>query len=278
MKSKNKKVNIIQYSKSMDKNLRMINQNKNLNELLQDMNNINNNILKYKQIENLLKNTTSTTRDFEKNSTDKSAEKTPLLDDIKLLQNRLYKAKKLSKKENNIRIYKNNVKDIMKNIFGKNDMQKNIRYFPKSKAKLKHIKNLNDMNTNFSEKLIKSEVIEKHASNKNICVTERDNNDYQKKNKNIFRNNTIENDKIKNINFMDYASNCVKYKHPQFYLLNKSNNHKKYLPPIKVNKIKVIDLFHKNNSYLKRTDNKRNKFEKYMLALQIAGIAKFKVD
>ena len=278
MKSKNKKVNIIQYSKSMDKNLRMINQNKNLNELLQDMNNINNNILKYKQIENLLKNTTSTTRDFEKNSTDKSAEKTPLLDDIKLLQNRLYKAKKLSKKENNIRIYKNNVKDIMKNIFGKNDTQKNIRYFPKSKAKLKHIKNLNDMNTNFSEKLIKSEVIEKHASNKNICVTERDNNDYQKKNKNIFRNNTIENDKIKNINYMDYASNCIKYKHPQFYLLNKSNNHKKYLPPIKVNKIKVIDLFHKNNSYLKRTDNKRNKFEKYMLALQIAGIAKFKVD
>lgn len=278
MKSKNKKVNIIQYSRSMDKNLRMINQNKNLNELLQDMNNINNNILKYKQIENLLKNTTSTTRDFDKNSTDKSVEKTPLLDDIKLLQNRLYKAKKLSKKENNIRIYKNNVKDIMKNIFGKNDTQKNIRYFPKSKAKLKHIKNLNDMNTNFSEKLIKSEVIEKHASNKNICVTERDINDYQKKNKNIFRNNTIENDKIKNINYMDYASNCIKYKHPQFYLLNKSNNHKKYLPPIKVNKIKVIDLFHKNNSYLKRTDNKRNKFEKYMLALQIAGIAKFKVD
>lgn len=277
MKSKNKKVNIIQYSRSMDKNLRMINQNKNLNELLQDMNNINNNILKYKQIENLLKNTTSTTRDFDKNSTDKSAEKTPLLDDIKLLQNRLYKAKKLSKKENNIRIYKNNVKDIMKNIFGKNDTQKNIRYFPKSKAKLKHIKNLNDMNTNFSEKLIKSEVIEKHSSNKNICVTERDINDYQKKN-NIFRNNTIENDKMKNINYMDYASNCVKYKHPQFYLLNKSNNHKKYLPPIKVNKIKVIDLFHKNNSYLKRTDNKRNKFEKYMLALQIAGIAKFKVD
>ena len=277
MKSKNKKVNIIQYSRSMDKNLRMINQNKNLNELLQDMNNINNNILKYKQIENLLKNTTSTTRDFDKNSTDKSAEKTPLLDDIKLLQNRLYKAKKLSKKENNIRIYKNNVKDIMKNIFGKNDMQKNIRYFPKSKAKLKHIKNLNDMNMNFSEKLIKNEGIEKHTSNKNICVTERDINDYQKKN-NIFRNNTIENDKMKNINYMDYATNCVKYKHPQFYLLNKSNNHKKYLPPIKVNKIKVIDLFHKNNSYLKRTDNKRNKFEKYMLALQIAGIAKFKVD
>lgn len=277
MKSKNKKVNIIQYSRSMDKNLRMLNQNKNLNELLQDMNNINNNILKYKQIENLLKNTTSTTRDFDKNSTDKSAEKTPLLDDIKLLQNRLYKAKKLSKKENNIRIYKNNVKDIMKNIFGKNDTQKNIRYFPKSKAKLKHIKNLNDMNMNFSEKLIKNEGIEKHTSNKNICVTERDINDYQKKN-NIFRNNTIENDKMKNINYMDYASNCIKYKHPQFYLLNKSNNHKKYLPPIKVNKIKVIDLFHKNNSYLKRTDNKRNKFEKYMLALQIAGIAKFKVD
>ena len=277
MKSKNKKVNIIQYSRSMDKNLRMLNQNKNLNELLQDMNNINNNILKYKQIENLLKNTTSTARDFEKNSTDKSAEKTPLLEDIKLLQNRLYKAKKLSKKENNIRIYKNNVKDIMKNIFGKNDTQKNIRYFPKSKAKLKHIKNLNDMNMNFSEKLIKNEGIEKQTYNKNICVTERDINDYQKKN-NIFRNNTIENDKMKNINYMDYASNCIKYKHPQFYLLNKSNNHKKYLPPIKVNKIKVIDLFHKNNSYLKRTDNKRNKFEKYMLALQIAGIAKFKVD
>ena len=40
MKDKNKKMNIIQYSKSMDKNLRMINKNKNLKELLQEMNNI----------------------------------------------------------------------------------------------------------------------------------------------------------------------------------------------------------------------------------------------
>ena len=41
MKTKNKKMDIIQYSKSMDKNLRLINKNKNLKEILQDFNHIN---------------------------------------------------------------------------------------------------------------------------------------------------------------------------------------------------------------------------------------------
>ena len=57
MNSKTKNMNIIQYSKSMDKNLRLISNDKNLKELIQDMNNINNNILRYKQIENLLQYT-----------------------------------------------------------------------------------------------------------------------------------------------------------------------------------------------------------------------------
>ena len=54
-------------------------------------------ILKYRQIENLLKYTS--TKDFEKESNDKIIEKSPLLEDMKLLQNRLYKSR-LSKNKN----------------------------------------------------------------------------------------------------------------------------------------------------------------------------------
>lgn len=274
MNGKNGKMNILQYSKSMDKNMKMINNNRNLKELLQDFNNINNNILKYRQIENLLKYTS--TKDFEKESNDKIIEKSPLLEDMKLLQKRLYKSK-LSKNKNNIRIYKNNVKEIMKDIFGKSDTQKKNRYYPKSKVKLKDIKNINNLELNFSDNLNKIEKIDKTSSKKNICVTERNINNYRTK-KNIMRNNTLENEKNININYMDYASNCVKYKHPQFYLLNTNNIIKKQLPPINLNKINMVDLFHKNSSFLKKYDKKRSKFEKYMIALQMGEIAKFKVN
>ena len=279
MKDKNKKMNIIQYSKSMDKNLRMINKNKNLKELLQEMNNINNNILRYKQIENLIKYTT--TKGFDNKSKEKNnPEQFGLLEDMKLLQKRLYKTKQTPINVNNktnIKIHKNNVKDVMEDIFGKRDAQQKPRYYPKYKAKLKHLKNLNDMNMNFSEKIIKKENIGNQTSNKNICVTERNINSYRSK-KNLIRNNTLENEKNTNYNYMNYASNCVKYKHPQFYLLNLSNINKKQLPPIRSKKLKVVDLFNKNNTSFKSSDKKKNKFEKYMIALQMAGIAKFKVS
>jgi len=279
MEGKNKKLNIIQYSKSMDKNLRMINKNKNLKELLQEMNNINNNILGYQQIENLIKYTE--TKGFgNKSNENKNQEKIGLLEDMKLLQNRLYKTKKTPINGNNIKIHKNNLKDVMEDIFGKSDAQQKRRYYPRLKTKLKNIKNLNDVNMNYSEKIIKKENIGNQTSNKNICVTERNINDYKSKKK-IIRSNTLENEKNQkntNYNYMNYASNCVKYKHPQFYLLNLSNINKKHLPPIKTKKLKVVDLFNKNNTSFKSNDKKRNKFEKYLIALQMAGIAKFKVN
>ena len=85
MNNKTKKMNIIQYSKSMDKNLRILNKNKNLKEILQDMNNINNNILRYKQIENLLHYTTAKNKDFEKKNEENIENKGALLEDIKLI-------------------------------------------------------------------------------------------------------------------------------------------------------------------------------------------------
>ena len=276
MKAKNKKMNIIQYSKSVDKNLRIINKNKNLKELLQDFNNINSKILRYQQIENLLNYIRA--KDLEKKQEDNNSdkEKETLLEDMKLLQSRLYK----SDKENNINISKNNVKDVMKDIFGKRDSQFIRRYFPKAKTKIKNLKNLNDMNLNFSERLNEKEVRDKHLLN-NICMTERNvNNKNQKqKQKHIDRNNTLESENNKNVNYVNYASNIVKFKHPQFYLLNTSNiNNKKHLPPIKLNKVKMVDILCKNNDYMKRKEQKRNKFEKYMIAMQLAGIAKFKVN
>ena len=268
MKTKNKKMDIIQYSKSMDKNLRLINKNKNLKEILQDFNNINSKILRYQQIENLLNYIK--TKDSEKKPEDINSdkEKEILLEEMKLLQNRLYK----SNIENNS---KKNVKEVMKDMFGKRDVHNTRRYFPKAKIKLKHLKNLNDMNMNFSERQIEREERHKRLSN-NICSTERNINQTKKK---LERNYTLESEKNKNVNYMNYASNCVKFKHPQFYLLNLSNvNSKKHLPPIKINKVKMVNLFCKNNNYLKNEEQKRNKFEKYMVAMQISGISKFKVN
>ena len=187
---------------------------------------------------------------------------------MKLLQNRLYK----SNIENNS---KKNVKEVMKDMFGKRDVHNTRRYFPKAKIKLKHLKNLNDMNMNFSERQIEREERHKRLSN-NICSTERNVNQNKKK---LERNYTLESEKNKNVNYMNYASNCVKFKHPQFYLLNLSNvNSKKHLPPIKINKVKMVNLFCKNNNYLKNEEQKRNKFEKYMVAMQMGGISKFKVN
>ena len=268
MKTKNKKMDIIQYSKSMDKNLRLINKNKNLKEILQDFNNINSKILRYQQIENLLNYIK--TKDSEKKPEDinSDTEKEILLEEMKLLQNRLYK----SNIENNS---KKNVKEVMKDMFGKRDVHNTRRYFPKAKIKLKHLKNLNDMNMNFSERQIEREERHKRLSN-NICSTERNINQTKKK---LERNYTLESEKNKNVNYMNYASNCVKFKHPQFYLLNLSNvNSKKHLPPIKINKVKMVNLFCKNNNYLKNEEQKRNKFEKYMVAMQMGGISKFKVN
>ena len=268
MKTKNKKMDIIQYSKSMDKNLRLINKNKNLKEILQDFNNINSKILRYRQIENLLNYIK--TKDSEKKPEDINSdkEKEILLEEMKLLQNRLYK----SNIENNS---KKNVKEVMKDMFGKRDVHNTRRYFPKAKIKLKHLKNLNDMNMNFSERQIEREERHKRLSN-NICSTERNINQTKKK---LERNYTLESEKNKNVNYMNYASNCVKFKHPQFYLLNLSNvNSKKHLPPIKINKVKMVNLFCKNNNYLKNEEQKRNKFEKYMVAMQMGGISKFKVN
>ena len=252
----------------MDKNLRLINKNKNLKEILQDFNNINSKILRYQQIENLLNYIK--TKDSEKKPEDINSdkEKEILLEEMKLLQNRLYK----SNIENNS---KKNVKEVMKDMFGKRDVHNTRRYFPKAKIKLKHLKNLNDMNMNFSERQIEREERHKRLSN-NICSTERNINQTKKK---LERNYTLESEKNKNVNYMNYASNCVKFKHPQFYLLNLSNvNSKKHLPPIKINKVKMVNLFCKNNNYLKNEEQKRNKFEKYMVAMQMGGISKFKVN
>ena len=272
MNNKTRKMNIIQYSKSMDKNLRIINKNINLKELLQDMNNINNNILRYKQIENLLHYTTAKNKDFEKKNDENVENKGALLEDIKLLQNRLYKTKKLSNQETNIKVRRNSFKDVMKDIFGKSEVKQIRRFFPKSNFKLSHLKNLDIESMNFSERLLKR----KKQSKKNIYATERNINNYTE-NKNETENNTIDRDKNININFANFAFNCVKYKHPQFYILNNNNVNKKSLPPLKVNKVKMIDLLHKNNSHLKDLD-KKNKYEKYMMAMKMAQVIKFKLN
>ena len=55
MKQNKKYQNKFQNSLNLDKNLKLINKNKDIENLIQDINNINSNILRYNQIEDLLK-------------------------------------------------------------------------------------------------------------------------------------------------------------------------------------------------------------------------------
>ena len=280
MKNKEEKKNIMQYSKSIDKNLKLINKNKELKEIIPELNNINNNIIRYNQIEKLLKynsnNKTPIEIDIKENDNNIN-NKDSLLEEIKLIQNRLYKSKNQPNNFNNIKLYKNHIKEVMNNIFRKSELKR--KYYPKSFGKLKQIKNLKDLNSYLSEKNIrKSKYNNKAKENKDICLTERnDINDYNPKNK-YNNNKTIETEKSRSINYMNYASNCIKYKHPQFYLLNVNSISKKKLPPLKVKKVNTIDLLNKNNNTYFQNLNKLRKFDKYVFAMKFGALSKFKVN
>ena len=270
MKNRNKteKINIIKNSKSVNKNLIFIQKNKDLKEFLQELNNINDNIIKYEQLERLLKFNIHgrALKEIDKKENNNND---AVLEDMKLIQNRLYKSKIVPKKsyDNNNNFYKNHVKEVIKSMFRSSDIKR--KYYPKQKGNLKQLYNLN---TYFSEKTLEKN--NKNDKNKDICLTDRNINN-ELKNK---KNNSIENEKNKSINYEDYASKCVEYKHPQFYLLNSKSMTKRKLPPLKMNRVKTIDLINNDNSDYFRNLKKRRKFDKFILAMKLGAFSKFKVN
>lgn len=302
---RNHKNNFLQKSLSLDKNLRAISKNKDLENLIQDINNINSNIIRYNQIENLLKSDIKYDNEKEKDiihlekyldknewkpNDIKSEEKQKLFGDFQQLCNKVYSPKKIIETENsinnnvcinNIKPYKNSIKEAMNSIFKMNEKKIRNRLFPiKNKSK----KNILNLNLDLKKKLFfdsnnisrEKELKQRYDSQTDRVIDDYNSKKYQKNN---YIPRTIEIDRKINISYGNYASNNVKFNHPQFYILNTNSHHpvKKQLPPIKTEKLKMVDLLRKNNSQFNILNKKEKKFEEYYLAMRMGEIYKFKV-
>ncbi len=53
---------------------------------------------------------------------------------------------------------------------------------------------------------------------------------------------------------------------------------KRKLPPLKMNRVKTIDLINNDNSDYFRNLKKRRKFDKFILAMKLGAFSKFKVN
>ena len=302
IKSKN-----IQRSITLDKNLKLINKNKDLENLIQDINSINKNIIRYAQIKSLLKSDIKYDNEEDemhyfqkyldkielKQNIIKAPEKQKVFGDCKRLCNKVYNSpKKTIEIEKNInhnfcikdiKPYNNSIKEAMNSIFKGKEVRIRNKYFPLCYSKTNDNKKI----INLAKKLFIEPDVLKENSDINIkyrndSYTDRVIEDYKGKEyqNNFYLPRTIETDRRINVSYGNYASNKIKFKHPQFYILNSNNSTaRKKLPPIKGGKLNMVDLLRKNNSQFNMILNKkRNKFDKFYLAMRMGEIYKFKVD
>ncbi len=308
------KIRIFPYSKSLDKKLKLLNKNKDLENLIQDINIINKNIIRYNQIENLLKSDIKYDNEDDEiinlqkylnkielkqsNNTNNiiAPEKQKVFSESKQLCNKVYSGPKNTNTINTERIanhqlcikdikpYKNSINEAMNSIFKRKEIR--IRkYFPLYNSKTNDKNKMNNLyiNSNFEKKLY-TEINDNSEKNINYgtnLLTDRVIEDYKSKKyqNNYYLPRTIETDRKINISYGNYASNKVKFKHPQFYVLNTNNTPvKKKLPPIKGGKLNMVDLLRKNNSQFNMLNKNRNKFDKFYLAMRMGEISKFKIN
>ena len=310
MKQNIKYQNKFQNSLNLDKNLKLLNKNKDIENLIQDINNINSNILRYNQIEDLLKSDIKYNSENDddiislqkyldkielKHNSIKNEKKQKLIGDCKDLCNKVYSPIKTIETDRNInhhfcikniKPYKNSIKEAMNSIFRGNKKIIRNRFIP-----LKYNKTNNDENKvrnlslskNNNNKSNDNEIYDKQINIKSGSNTDRVINDYNSSKKyqnNFYLPRTIETDRRINVSYGIYASNSVKFKHPRFYLLNTNGTPgRKKLPPIKEGKLNMVDLLRKNNSNLNMLlKNKGNKFAKYYLEMRMKEFLKFKVS
>ena len=313
MKLNNKMNNNLINSIIKENNLKLMNNNKDIENLLQDINNINTNIIRYSELENLLNSDIKYENDKDlsiinlqkfldknelKENNIKDFEKQKLFGDFKNICNKVYSPKKTIEADskinhylyiNDIKPYKNSIKEAMNSIFKRSEVKLRKKYFPTYKSHTKD-KDKNSI-INLNIKLPKQLSIDiNNISNKKIILrnsslTDRERviDDYKsiQKYNNNYIPKTLDNDERINISYGHYASNNMKYKHPQFYVLKTKNMpvRRKLLPKIKKDKLTMVDLFRKNNSQFNMLLNKKqNEFDKYYLAMRMGEIYKFKVN
>lgn len=305
MEIKKKRIDNIPYSIGIETNSKSNNNNKTIENLNQEINRINKNILKFNKNDNLLKNGTKFDEEREldlvkfqqyldskletKEEEDlMTPEKKQLMGEQVYICNKFYSPNKgLTESTNNIKTYKSKFKEGMKLVFDRgetnNERNKNSPIFNKTRIN----NNIFNPNLDSSKKLFTDSndynLFERIKKNKkkdrqNMIV-----NGYNSlsKQRQYFLPRTIDVDKRNVYTYGNYATNKIKFKHPQIYLLNNCNTPmRKKLPPINDmygGKINRIDLLSRNDSDFDNLFNKKQKrYEKYYMAMRIGAIIKYK--
>ena len=260
----------ISYSKSLDNSIKNINNNKDLKNIIQEINIINSNVLRYNQIENLLKSDLKDKKEKNKylinlqkrfkkeNSKFKKIVENKAKEDMTERNNKAnsqkiinieknLKEKKIANIKNILDKYKDKegLNDYFKKI-NNNEERHKIRLLPlfnKSndiKNKLMRV-NLNDSKKLFTEPINKDNEnnTNKHDNSseneKERIINDYNNSSKKKKQyqKNYYLPKTLETDKRISIGFDKYASNDVIFNNPRIYLLSKHHTStRKKLPYI----------------------------------------------
>ena len=246
MKQNKKYQNKFQNSLNLDKNLKLINKNKDIENLIQDINIINSNILRYNQIEDLLKSDIKYDNEKDddiislqkyldkielKHNTIKSEKKQKLIGDCKELCNKVYSPIKTIETDRNInrnfcikniKPYKNSIKEAMNSIFRGNKIIIRNRHIPlkynitnNDENKVRNLRLSKNINNNPND----NDIYEKQINAKSGSNTDRVINDYNSSKKyqnNFYLPRTIETDRRINVSYGNYASNSVKFKNGRF--------------------------------------------------------------
>ena len=283
----------ISYSKLLDNSIKKINNNKNLKNIIQEINIVNSNVLRYNQIEKLLKSDLKNKEEKEnylinlqkkfkkENSKLKELGKNKTYEDRKERNNKANSQKILnieeSLKEKGITNIKNllnkykdkeGLNDYFKKIIN-NEGRRKVKLFPLFN-KSKDLKNkLMKINLSDSKKLLtesnnkdnkdnaNNEYMNNNSSEKERVINDYNNSSNKKKQyqKNYYLPRTLETDRRINIGFDKYASNNVIFNNPQIYLLSNRNNSLRHKLPY-INNIKKSNI--KSVDLFKKNNNSFN--------------------
>ena len=291
-------IKTISYSKSLDNNLRKINNNENLKNIIQKIN-IRNSNIRYYQIENFLKHKEEKDKDLinlkkkykKENSALIALEKNKTYEEDMIEQNNKTNRQKDLNIKNNLKerkitninslSHKHYEKEGLHNYFKKinnNEGKYKVRLFPLLN-KANDIRNkVKNINLNYSKKLF-TEPNNTNNRNKSRKSSKKEKeriiNEYNKSfskqkqyQKNSFTPRTLETDKKINNGFDKYISKNIIFNNPQIYLMSNRNiTFRQKLPYINIMKkgnIKTIDLFKKNyKSFISLSNGDNNNDDKY---------------
>ena len=305
MEIKKKRIDNIPYSLAIETNSKSINNNKTIENISQEINRINKHILRFNKNDNLLKNGTKFDEEREldlvkfqqyldsklEDNQDEdlmSPEKKQLMGEQVYICNKFYSPNKaLTESTNNIKTYKSKFKERMKLAFEKGEANPgriiNSPIFNKTRINNKIFKsNLDASKKLFTDSndynLFERTIKNRKRDRKDLIINGYNSSNPQRQ---YILPRTIDVDKRNIYTYGNYATNKIKFNHPQIYILNNCNTPmRKKLPPINDmygGKINRIDLLSRNDSDFDKLFNKKQKrYEKYYMAMRIGQIIKYK--